>query len=126
MGIANTLLSTNRICDATSRECAGERAGLKRTNANDDNQMSSSGVSQSKLGLRFVLAALTNTTTALKGKTKLNPTKILPMKYPTIGGPPGIMKDASTCPNVIRVAVNVTRVPRYGTCLAAANPLCRI
>jgi len=96
MGIANTLLTTSRICDATSRECVGERAGLKRTNAKDDNQMTSRGASHSKLGLRLVLAALTSTIAALNGKTRMNPTKILPRKYPTIGGPPGMTKEAST------------------------------
>jgi hypothetical protein len=95
IGIANTLLSTNTICEATSRKCEEESAGLKRTNAKDDNQITSIGVSHSKLGRRFVLAARTSTSAALNGKTRMNPTKILPMKYPTTGGPPGMTNEPS-------------------------------
>jgi hypothetical protein len=55
----------------------------------------------------------------------MNPTKILPIKYPNIGEPPGIRNDVKTYPKVSMDAAKVIREERYGICLIAAKPAWR-
>lgn len=101
------MVSSRIGCEATVNGCNRPFSGWSRTRAKVDNHKPSRGVSQSKLGPRWVLTALSRTIIVLAGKMMMNPTKRLPIKCPMIGGPAGIRDVVRMSPRVIIVAARL-------------------
>lgn len=90
------MLSNSRAFDAAAYGCNEATEGPRTTKKSDESHMTSSGITQPRLGPRRVFIQIRGITTAAIGKTKVNPTKRLPIKYPRIGDPPGIAKALRT------------------------------
>ena len=80
-GTSRALLNVRRINDAATIACGTARNAPFVTNKKRVAvQIVASGVSHTTLGGRRLLPALIDRITALIGKTKTNPTRMLPMK----------------------------------------------
>jgi hypothetical protein len=74
-----------------------------------------SGVNHTALGGRPLRAALIDRIIVLTGKTKTNPTRILPMKMPRIGEELGVSKPEEIAPRVSNDRANLSVNARIGT-----------
>ena len=101
------MVRSSNGCEARVKGCKMPVAGFSRTRAKADNHKISRGESQSKLGPRRLLRAVSKTMIVLTGKMKMNPMKRLPIRCPIIGDAPGIRSEVRTSPSVIKVAARL-------------------
>lgn len=76
----NTLLSTSRPSDNDVRTGGTIRGGLMTLSPNAKSQIMNPGINKVGLGARPVLADFKDARIAVMGKTKTNPTNMLPIR----------------------------------------------